>query len=98
MTESFHSDVLIVGAGPIGAYLGWKLAAAGCNVHIVEALPLNALGDNIEVIHIDQEKFDEFEIPHPTPPELIHLAPHFKVWSVDKTSYFSVNYPTLWLL
>ena len=93
MTKTIHTDVLIVGAGPIGAYLGWKLADAGCDVHLLEALTLDKVGAHIEVIHIDEIRFDEFEIPHPTPPALIHLPPFFKVWSVDSSRYFEVHYP-----
>ena len=66
MTKTIHTDVLIAGAGPIGAYLGWKLADAGCDVHLLEALTLDKVGAHIEVIHIDEIRFDEFEIPHPT--------------------------------
>jgi len=93
MTHVLHSDVLIVGAGPAGAYLGGKLAEAGCDVQILEALPLDRVGSHIEVIHMDQVRFDEFEIPHPTPPELLHLVPIGKVWSVDGKDYFEVDYP-----
>lgn len=93
MTKTFHSDVLIVGAGPIGAYLGWKLAAAGVDVQLLDAKALDQIGAHIEVIHMDQVRYDEFEIPHPEPPELIHLAPHFKIWSVDQSSFFEVEYP-----
>ena len=93
MTQTFHSDVLIVGAGPIGAYLGWKLAETGCRVQALEAKPLEDLGASIEIIHLDQVRFDEFEIPYPTPPELIHLVPTSKVWSVDGKDFFTVHYP-----
>jgi digeranylgeranylglycerophospholipid reductase len=93
MTHTYHSDILIVGAGPVGAYLGWKLAEAGCDLQLLEARPLAGLGSHIEVIHMDQVRFDEHEIPHPTPPELIHLVPASKVWSVDGKDYFELNYP-----
>jgi flavin-dependent dehydrogenase len=93
MTHQFHSDVLVVGAGPAGAYLGWKLAEAGCDVQILEARPLEQVGIHIEVIHMDQIRFDEFGIPHPIPPERLHLVPATKVWAVDGHSYFEVNYP-----
>lgn len=93
MTHIFHSDVLVVGAGPGGAYLGWKLARAGCDVQVLDARPLDSLGANIEVIHMDQVRFDEFDIPHPSPPELLHLVPITKIWAVDNHSHFEVNYP-----
>jgi flavin-dependent dehydrogenase len=93
MTHQFHSDVLIVGAGPAGAYLGWKLAEAGCDVQVLEARSLETTGAHIEVIHMDQIRFDEFGIPHPTPPERLHLVSATRVWVVDGHSYFEVNYP-----
>jgi flavin-dependent dehydrogenase len=87
------SDVLIVGAGPAGSYLGWKLAQAGCDVQILEARSLEKVGAHIDVIHMDQIRFDEFDIPHPQPPELLHLVPVTKVWSVDNNGYYEVHYP-----
>jgi digeranylgeranylglycerophospholipid reductase len=95
MTQTFHSDVLIVGAGPIGAYLGWKLAETGCSVQVLEVKSLEDLGTPIEIIHLDQVRFDEFEIPLPTSPELIHLVPTSKVWSVDGKDFFTVHYPVV---
>jgi len=93
MARSFNADVLIVGAGPTGSYLGWQLAQSGCDVLLLEALPLKNVGTHIEVVHIDQIRFDEFEIPHPLPPEKLHLVPANKVWAVDGSSYFNVQYP-----
>lgn len=93
MANLFNADVIVVGAGPIGAYLGWKLAASGLDVHLFDALPLETIGDHIEVIHIDKVRFDEFEIPHPEPPEFIHLSSFNKIWSVDRSDYFEMHYP-----
>jgi flavin-dependent dehydrogenase len=93
MTHTLRSDILIVGAGPAGACLGWKLAEAGCDVQVLEAMPLAGLGAHIEVVHLDQVRFDEFAIPHPAPPELLHLVPASKVWSVDGADHFEVHYP-----
>jgi len=93
MAESMHADVLVVGAGPTGSYLGWKLAEAGCDVLLLEALPLEKVGAHIEVIHLDKIRFDEFDIPHPLPPELLHLVSANKVWSVDGSEHFRVEYP-----
>ena len=93
MTHTFQSEILIVGAGPVGSYLGWKLAKAGCDVLLLEARSMAGLGEHIEVIHMDQVRFDELNIPHPVPSELIHLVPSNKVWSVDGRDYFEVDYP-----
>ena len=93
MTHNRPSQVVVVGAGPLAAYLGWKLAEAGCEVLLLEARPLAGLGAHIEVIHMDQVRFDEFAIPHPTPPELIHLVPTSKTWSVDGSDFVEVHYP-----
>jgi len=82
-----------VGAGPTGSYLGWKLAQAGCDVLLLEALPLEKVGAHIEVIHLDQVRFDEFAIPHPLPPERLHLVPANRVWSIDGSEHFEVRYP-----
>ena len=93
MTLNLKSQVVIVGAGPVGSYLGWKLAEAGCEVFLLEARPLEGLGAHIEVIHLDQVRFDEFAIPHPQPPELLHLVPTSKTWSVEGSDYVELHYP-----
>lgn len=46
-----------------------------------------------DVIHLDAVRFDECDIPHPQPPEMLHLVPANKMWSVDGNDYFKINYP-----
>ena len=93
MTVHFDSEILIVGAGPVGAYLGWKLASSGCRVLLLDSRPLDAIGQNIEIFHMDQIRFDEFDIPHPTKEELIHLEEVNYNWSPDLKIKQPVRYP-----
>ncbi len=93
MAHTFHSDIIIVGAGPVGSYLGWKLAAAGCRVLVLEKRPLATLGGHIEIVHLDQVRCDELGIPHPEKPELLHLVPASKTWSVNGSEFYEVRYP-----
>jgi len=45
MSEHWNADVVIVGGGPTGSYLGWKLAQAGSDVltlrHLLAAITAN---------------------------------------------------------
>jgi flavin-dependent dehydrogenase len=93
MAHTFHSDIIIVGAGPVGSYLGWKLASSGCRVLVLEKRPLASLGGHIEIVHLDQIRCDELGIPHPEVPELLHLVSASKTWSVDGREFFEVRYP-----
>jgi digeranylgeranylglycerophospholipid reductase len=93
MTQRFDTDILIVGAGPIGSYLGWKLAEKGSQVLLLEARNLTDLGGSIEIFHMDCIRFDEFDIPHPQGKELIHKEDFGFSWSPDLKVKQRINYP-----
>ncbi len=93
MERHFAADIVIVGAGPIGSYLGWKLACQGCKVLLLESKRLNDLGAHIEIFHMDCIRFAEFDIPLPQGEELIHIEEYGYSWSPDLKSKFRVDYP-----
>ena len=93
MNEFFNSDVIVVGAGTAGTYLAWQAAQEGVKVILLEACPLDVLGTNIEVIHMDQSAFAEFGVPEPQPPELIHLETVGVMWAPDRSISDKVKHP-----
>lgn len=93
MTEKLAADVIVVGAGTAGAYFAWQLGKAGYKVLILEAHRLENLGKHIEIFHMDQVRFDEFGIPHPTPEELLHVEQVGYNWSPDLKIKQPVHYP-----
>lgn len=91
--KQMQADVVVVGAGSAGTYLAWQLALQGFQVLVLEARPLEQLGQNIEIFHMDQRAFGEFGIPEPEPPERIHLETSSIMWSPDRKVRQVVEYP-----
>ena len=83
MIKQLNADVIVVGAGTAGSYFAWQMGKAGYKVLILEAKKLDNLGKHIEIFHMDQVRFDEFDIPHPTQGELIHTEEVGYSWSPD---------------
>ena len=63
--SSMDCDVVCVGAGPVGTWLAWKMAAKGHRVVMIEARSFEDLGRHIKTIHLDRAAFEELEIPLP---------------------------------
>ncbi|HWQ46915.1 MAG TPA: NAD(P)/FAD-dependent oxidoreductase, partial [Longilinea sp.] len=93
MDKDFQADVVVVGAGTAGTYFAWQIAKAGFKVIILEARALDLMGQNIEVIHMDQSAFAEFGVPEPQPPERIHLETVGVMWSPDRAITDTVEHP-----
>ncbi len=93
MVKEIQADIVVVGAGTAGTYFAWQAAKAGFNVTILEARALDVMGQNIEVIHMDQSAFAEFGVPEPLPPELIHLETTGVMWSPDRKVTDTVEHP-----
>ena len=92
MTKKFSADVIVVGAGTAGSYFSWQMVKAGYKVLTLEAHKLENLGKHIEIFHMDKVRFDEFDIPHPTPGELLHVEEVGYNWSPDRTIKQPVHY------
>jgi flavin-dependent dehydrogenase len=93
MVKEIQTDIVVVGAGTAGTYFAWQAAKAGYKVTLLEARPLDVMGQNIEVIHMDQSAFAEFGVPEPLPPELIHLETTGVMWSPDRKITDTVEHP-----
>ena len=73
-------DVVIVGAGTSGAYLGWRLAERGLTCLILEKNKLEDLGVVIGPFHMEEEAFERFGIPLPEGDELLHRLETITMW------------------
>jgi choline dehydrogenase-like flavoprotein len=83
MTRQFSADVIVVGAGTAGTFFTWRMAQRGYQVILLEGRAFAELGKAIEIIHMEQVRFDEFDIPQPEPPELIHTETVSYTYSPD---------------
>lgn len=93
MNKIFEADVVVVGAGTAGTYFAWRTAQAGFKVIVLEARALEEMGQSIEVIHMDQCAFAEFDVPEPQAPEMIHLETTGVMWSPDRKITEKVEHP-----
>ncbi len=92
MTQELNADVVVVGAGTTGCYFAWRLSEAGFRTIILEKRRLADLGKDIDIFHMDEVRFDEFDIPHPTGDELIAHHPTGLAWSPDLQVQNEVRY------
>ena len=58
-----NSDILIVGAGTAGIYLGWLLAKKGFSVVIIEKDIRENVGKRLDVIHFETDRIEKAGIP-----------------------------------
>jgi digeranylgeranylglycerophospholipid reductase len=92
MTQELNADVVVVGAGTTGCYLAWRLSEAGFRTMVLEKRRLGDLGKDIDIFHMDEVRFEEFDIPHPTGDELIAHHPTGLAWSPDLQVQNEVRY------
>ncbi len=100
MVAVYRADVIVVGAGTAGCLFAWRMAQRGHKVIVLEALRFSELGKAIEIFHMEQVRFQEFNIPHPQPPELIHTeevsytySPDLKVRVPIHGAFYVMNMP-----
>ncbi|MFN2165499.1 MAG: FAD-dependent oxidoreductase, partial [Anaerolineae bacterium] len=75
MEDVKRADVIVVGAGTSGSYFAWRLAQAGVQVLVLEKQRLVDLGQEIDIFHMDEVRFDQFGLEHPAGDELLDYHP-----------------------
>ncbi len=93
--KEMNADVVIVGGGTAGSYTAWRLAQKGYKVIVVEKKKRGTLGDNIGIFHMDEIRFDQFDIPKPEGKELIGRYETGLAWPPDGDATKSVRYTFL---
>ncbi len=83
MVEKY--DIVIVGAGTAGIYLGWLLAKKNCSVLIIEKDKREQVGKRLDVIHFETDRIKKAGVPPPKEgtPELIGVFEEDTVNSPD---------------
>jgi flavin-dependent dehydrogenase len=61
MTENY--DVIIVGAGTAGTYLGWLLGKKGHSVLVIDKEKREKVGDRLDIIHFESDRIKKAGIP-----------------------------------
>ncbi len=62
-----YYDIVVVGAGTAGTYFAKRMAEQGYSVLVVDKTKEENLGNRLEIFHIDEELFERFGVPRPTP-------------------------------
>jgi digeranylgeranylglycerophospholipid reductase len=88
-------DVLIVGAGTGGAYMAWKLAAAGHSCLVLEKEKLSELGRAIGPFHMEEVAFGRLGIPLPEGDELLHTIDRITMWAPGGRHSVGFSFPTM---
>ena len=65
MSLENSTDIIIVGAGPVGIYLGWQLAKKGHSVIIIEKDSKENTGSKMDQFHLETMVFDKYGIDPP---------------------------------
>jgi flavin-dependent dehydrogenase len=60
-------DILVVGSGTAGVYFAHEAAKQGYSVCVLDAAPIERLGERLNVFHTDTERFAPFGVPEPKP-------------------------------
>ncbi len=92
MTQQLQTDVVVVGAGTSGCYFAWRLGQVGFSTIILEKRGLEELGQHMDVFHMDEVRFAEFDLPLPDGDELIGYYPSGLAWSPDMQVSNEVEY------
>lgn len=92
MVEVVRADAVVVGAGTSGCYFAWRLNQAGFRTVVLEKLALAEVGQAIDVFHMDEVRFDQFGLDHPSGDELLGHYPSGLAWSPDLEVQNKVDY------
>lgn len=86
-------DVIIVGAGTAGVYLGWLLAKQGHLITIIDRDSRNQVGQRLEVIHFETDEIEKAGVPPPVEgtEEFICRVEKFNVLTPDKKNKLSAR-------
>ena len=60
-----QADIMIVGAGPVGIYLGWQLSKKNISVIIIDKDTRENTGSKMDQFHLETMVFEKYEIPPP---------------------------------
>lgn len=61
MSENY--DVIIVGAGTAGTYMGWLLGKLGHSVLVIDKDERNKVGQRLDIIHFETDRIEKAGIP-----------------------------------
>jgi digeranylgeranylglycerophospholipid reductase len=87
------ADILIVGAGTAGSYMGWLLAKKGLSVIIIERDKREEVGNRLDVIHFESDRVEKAGIPpfQVGKPDCIEIREHSTVVTPDFKTIINIR-------
>ena len=92
MTQQLHADVIVVGGGTTGAFFAWRMSQAGFLTVVLEKKKLQELGQDIDIFHMDEVRFEQFGLAPPEGEELLGYHRTGLAWSPDRQVRNEVPY------
>ncbi|MHA1196577.1 MAG: FAD-dependent oxidoreductase [Promethearchaeota archaeon] len=88
-----NKDVIIVGAGTAGTYLGWLLGKQGLKVLIIEKDKKENVGKRLEVIHFETDRIEKAGLPPfiPGQPDCIEIRDTSQVVPPDLSCIIKIR-------
>lgn len=89
-------DVIVIGAGPVGAYIAGRMGYGGVTVWVFEKRARSEVKKELGYIHFDVNSYDMAEIPRPGPNNPIYFGTFNEGWQIPLTEdkRFSVPFKT----
>ncbi|MGI6213358.1 MAG: FAD-dependent oxidoreductase [Christensenellales bacterium] len=84
-------DVVVVGAGTAGSFFAKRMAEKGYSVLVIDRSSENALGQRLDIFHIDKDYFDKYNVPKPKEGDADYVSTFDQ--SLSRSAYG--NYPKL---
>ena len=86
-------DVVIVGAGTAGVYIGWLMAKKGFSILIIDKDKKEEVGKRLDVIHFETNRIEKAGIPPPKDgyPELVGVFEDDTVNAPDFQSFKKIR-------
>jgi len=96
--QKSQADVIVVGAGPVGAYAAWKMAEQGLQVAVLERQRRDDASSDIGAFHFERPAFDRLDIEPPPRDKLICTYSGMTIHSPDGNHAVEVTGVETWAL
>ena len=89
-------DAIVIGAGPVGVYVGWQLAKENVSVAVFDALKATEIKKSLGYLHFDGRSYDQLNIPRPVNIKDVNYGIFEDMWQIPITESkkFAVPYNT----
>lgn len=95
---SKKADVVVIGAGPVGAYAAWQFAKQGLEVVCLERRKESDPATDIGLFHFERLAFERTGVPLPPDEDVVIVYPHVTMHTPDLRFETRVDGVETWAL